>query len=344
MRPVDEWIAPVRISRKAFLRGSLGAGAVALVSRGDLAQAAAPADRVTVDLSRSQGRPSYVATGFLHGLSQDGGRPPAGLVDPIKPTLFRGSGSALPGGAWSLGGEAGYRLRWENAAARYRRISALPNRAEYVIVMSDLWGAEGVTLQPTDPYPGDGGDWSSYEAFVRQVMADAEKAGMRPDVVQYEIWNEPDYTTRYFPRTWEQYQQLWQRGYRLIKELQPNARIEGPTYTGIRTTGAAWQMDDFLDMAVGSDTGSRDPQLARARPIPAAHRGVRPRPDAAGAAFTRARPAGDQRVWPQRRAGPRLRRVVHRRHRTVRDGLRGTGDLRTVLHVPLPGRTGDLRG
>jgi hypothetical protein len=137
---------------------------------------------------------------------------------------------------------------------RFNRVSKGPINAEYCIVISDLWGAEGVTLQPTDPYPGDDGDWSAYEDFIRLVMADAAAAGMKPHQVQYEVWNEPDFTSVYWPRPKAQYEEMWRRGVRLIRTLEPKARITGPTFTRLATTGSSWHMDHFLDMAAASGT------------------------------------------------------------------------------------------
>lgn len=247
------------LSRATFLRaGAVAVGAALSPSWAGTA-VAQPADAVAddalhVDPSDLQGSPNYVATGFLHGLSQDGSQPPDDLLNPLKPRLFRGGGSSLPGGGWARGGHDGYAPRWQTVVDRYHRVAPPPIGANYAIVMSDLWGAEGVTLATDDPYPGDNGDWTSYESFVAQVVHDAKAADMDPDKIQYEIWNEPDYTTRYFPRTKEQYEEMWQRGVRLIRRLDPRARIEGPTFTGIRTTGTAWRMNDFLDMAKATDT------------------------------------------------------------------------------------------
>jgi len=242
------------ISRKSFLRlGGVGIVGLTLPSvvPGWLPQAAG-AEQLTIDLTKPIGAPDYSATGFLHGLNQDGTKPPDELVVPLKPQLFRGGGSTLPGGGWSLGGLDGYRIRWTNVVDRFHRAASL--RAEYCIVMADLWGANGVDIKPTDPYPGDNGDWSNYERFVTQVIADVHAAGMRTDQVQLEIWNEPDYGEVYWPRPKSQYEEMWRRGVRLIRQLEPQARIEGPTFTRITVTETSWHMDDWLDMVVASDT------------------------------------------------------------------------------------------
>lgn len=245
------------ISRKTFLRwgsaGILGA-AVPTSFPGWLIPHAAAADPITVDLSDPIGAPDYRATGFLHGLNQDGTKPPDDLLVPLKPQLFRGGGSTLPGGGWSKSGRSGYRVRWENVLDRFHRVTTPPLHAEYAIVIADLWGANGADIKPTDPYPGDNGDWTNYETFIRQLMADYQAAGMQHDQVQFEIWNEPDYNDVYWPRPKAQYEEMWQRGVRLIRSIDPRARIEGPTFTRITVTESSWHMDDFLDMTAASDT------------------------------------------------------------------------------------------
>jgi hypothetical protein len=246
-------------SRKEFLRISGGVLASAALSTSVSLPSrtramAADAQQVYVDLPTTVGEPTYAATGFLHGLNRDGSQPADSLLMPLKPRLFREGGSLAPGGGWAKGGYVGYRNRWQEVVDNYNRVCRPPYEAEVVIVMSDLWGAEGVTLKPSDPYPGDGGDWTSYEQFVRQVVADVKAAGMDPAKVQYEIWNEPDYGNVYFARPKEQYEETWRRGVRLIRALDPGARIEGPTFTRLTTSGTGGHMDEWLDMVVASDT------------------------------------------------------------------------------------------
>lgn len=245
------------ISRATFLRlgGAMAAGLVVPASLRNVASAAdRPAATVGVDLRRSNGRPTYRATGFLNGLSQNGTRPEDELLRPLKPQLFRGGGSVLPGRGWGGGNIEGYRPRWQYVLDTYTRVSAGPYRSEYCIVIPDLWGAEGVTLGAADRFPGDDGDWEPWETFLTQLLHDVKAAGMKPDLVQYEIWNEPDYSEVYFPRPKAQYQELWRRGVRTIRRLDQHARIVGPTFTRITTSGPSWHMDEWLDMTVATDT------------------------------------------------------------------------------------------
>jgi hypothetical protein len=85
-------------------------------------------------------------------------------------------------------------------------------------------------------------------------VSDAHAAQLDPDRIQYEIWNEPDFGDHYWPRPWEQYVETWRRGVRLIRALDPRARIVGPTFTRMTTSGDGGHMDDWLDMTVASDT------------------------------------------------------------------------------------------
>ncbi|HEX6514341.1 MAG TPA: hypothetical protein VF049_02115 [Nocardioidaceae bacterium] len=256
-RPFTDQLASRPMTRAGFLRlttavaaGLALPGALPASSRASTAVA----DRVHVDLATTLGEPTYRATGFLHGLSQDGTQPSDELLRPLRPQLFRGGGSTLPGGGWGGGGPEAYAVRWDNVVARFNRVSKGPINAEYCIVISDLWGANGVDLQPTDPYPGDDGDWSSYEQFITRIVTDAHAAGMRPNQIQYEIWNEPDYGNVYWPRPKAQYEEMWRRGVRLIRRLDPRARIAGPTFTRITVTESSWHMDEWLDMVAASDT------------------------------------------------------------------------------------------
>ena len=58
--------------------------------------------------------------------------------------------------------------------------------------MADLWGADETTGTGF-AFPGDNGDWTTYDAFIARFISDLKANGMANSfTTQLELWNEPD--------------------------------------------------------------------------------------------------------------------------------------------------------
>jgi hypothetical protein len=202
------------------------------------AVAAAPAagPAVTVNLASLGATPNRAGAGFLYGLSQDGSAPSDALMQPLRPTLFRGGGARIAGHGWLGDGYAagnGYRVRVNSAISQARRVTAAPYNAAYHLLVSDVWGAD--TEQPDNTvYPCDNGDCSNWQTFLRQLVNDVKASGVK---VSYDIWNEPD-GTGFWKRgvNSAQYFQMWDTAVRTIRSADPGASIVGPSYSGYNST------------------------------------------------------------------------------------------------------------
>src|ERR1044071_10436264 len=81
-----------------------------LVAFGVLARSPTPAhaqvDTMTIDMGLFGGAPTYRASGFIYGLSQDATRPAPNLLSQIKVRIMRGGGSQIgcPNGGFVNGG------------------------------------------------------------------------------------------------------------------------------------------------------------------------------------------------------------------------------------------------
>lgn len=195
---------------------------------------------VKVDIGSPLGVPTCRASGFIYGLAEDGTSPPLDLLKEIKVRFLRAGGAQLdyPYGGWVNGN---YLRRWKSVCAYYRRARELG--ATFILLVHDLWGADGVCEVPR--YPGDNGDWSEYEAFLNQVIDDAIKCGMVGPDVHWDIWNEPDIEL-FWPRSEEQYLELWRRAYRILRTRLPEAVIVGPSAARQPRVGDPW-FETFLD-------------------------------------------------------------------------------------------------
>jgi len=205
-------------------------------------QAATPAfgdDTVTVDLGALSGAPTYRASGFIYGISQDGSQPPNTLLTDLKITHLRCGGAQIgcPKGGYVNGQ---YAARWNAVKAYYAKAKAIG--ATLLVLVHDIWGADGSCSVPN--YPGDGGDWTAYTTFIDQLITDFKAAGMTGKDVRWELWNEPDYSG-FWKGSQAQWLEMWKRGYQQVRAALPDAVIEGPSTAG----GVGGWFTAFLDYA-----------------------------------------------------------------------------------------------
>jgi hypothetical protein len=205
-----------------------------------LTQSPSPAfadDTVAVDLGLLSGAPTYRASGFIYGISQDGSQPPNATLTDIKITHLRCGGAQIgcPNGGYVNGQ---YAARWSAVKAYYAKAKAIG--ATLLVLVHDIWGADGACNVPN--YPGDGGDWTAYTTFINQLITDFKAAGMTGKDVRWELWNEPDYSG-FWKGTQAQWLEMWKRGYQQVRAALPDAVMEGPSTAG----GVGGWFTAFLD-------------------------------------------------------------------------------------------------
>src|SRR5262249_8953728 len=147
-----------------------------LVAFGVLARPApahAQADTMTIDMGLFGGAPTYRASGFIYGLSQDATRPQQSLLSQIKVHIMRAGGSQIdcPNGGWVNGD---FNARWTFVKAYYAKARSLG--ARYSMLISALWGSDGPCNVPR--WPGDNGNWTEYTTFLNQIISNAKANGM----------------------------------------------------------------------------------------------------------------------------------------------------------------------
>ena len=193
--------------------------------------ASAATESLAVNLSSTTGTMTGVGEGFLYGLSQDGSAPGDNYLQPLHPTMMRGGGARITGDGWIGDGYkagAGYQARITSIIDQAKRMSQGPYHAEYVLMLSDLWGAD--LTQPSNAlYPCNNGDCSNWITFIDDTIAAMQSAGV---TVTYEPYNEPNGSGFFPPGIGTQYWNLWNSAVREIRRLAPSAQIEGPAYAG----------------------------------------------------------------------------------------------------------------
>ncbi|HEX3765578.1 MAG TPA: hypothetical protein VHW23_43080 [Kofleriaceae bacterium] len=229
------------ISNPVRLRSSLVAGV--LVALATLTRSPAPAhaqvDTMTIDMGTFGGAPTYRASGFIYGLSQDATRPAQSLLSQIKVRHMRAGGSQIgcPNGGWVNGA---YAPRAAFVKAYYARAKAVG--ATYSMLLSALWGSDGPCTVPS--WPGDNGNWTAYTSFLTQVINDAKANGMTGSDVRWDMWNEPNIF--FWGRSQAQYLEMIRRGTQMVRSAIPGAVIEGPSFAGVPSPSNTW-FNTYLD-------------------------------------------------------------------------------------------------
>jgi hypothetical protein len=221
-----------------LITGALtGASAVALP-----APAQAADESVSVDFSAVGGSPTYRASGWIYGMTENAAGPPDHFYRDVNFQAMRAGGAQLdsPGG-WVSGK---YDRRWNATRAQLLRTRSLGG--QFVLLVHDLWGADGY---PISRFPGDNGDWTDYDNFLTRLIGDVRATGAP---VEWDIWNEPNISL-FWNRPQSQYFAMWQRAYQRIRAAFPAQSIVGPSLAGVPSTSGSW-WTQYLDFVRSSNT------------------------------------------------------------------------------------------
>ena len=226
----------MRLPSRGRIAGRLVVAALAAAAMVAVGAPARANDQgITVNFAAGTGSPTYRASGWIYGMTEDGANPPSHFFTDVKFQAMRAGGAQLPGGGW-VGG--GYDRRWNATRAQLLRTNALGGK--FVLLAHDLWGADGAAISR---FPGDNGDWTDYNNFLTRLFADVRATGVP---VEWDIWNEPNITL-FWNRSQAQYFELWRRTYQRIRTAFPNQLIVGPSCACVPSTGGWWtQYLDFV--------------------------------------------------------------------------------------------------
>jgi Alpha-L-arabinofuranosidase B, catalytic len=198
-------------------------------------EAFAADESIAVDFSAAGAAPTYRASGWIYGMTENAAGPPENFFRDVHFRYMRAGGAQLPGGGW-VGG--GYDRRWNATKAQMVRTRALGG--EFVLLVHDLWGADGASISR---FPGDNGNWTDYDNFLTRVFNDVRATGVP---VQWDLWNEPNITI-FWNRPISQYLELWRRTYQRVRTAFPDQLIVGPSCACVPGTSGFWTQ--FLDYA-----------------------------------------------------------------------------------------------
>ncbi|EOD66318.1 RICIN domain-containing protein [Amycolatopsis vancoresmycina] len=227
------------IERRRPRRG-LAALVVSLAIAGGLAGPAQAADEaISVDFAVAGGSPTYRASGWIYGMTENAAAPADHFYRDVKFQAMRAGGAQLdsPGG-WVAGK---YDRRWNATRAQLLRTRTLGG--QFVLLVHDLWGADGASISR---FPGDNGDWTDYDNFLTRLISDVRATGAP---VEWDLWNEPNISI-FWNRSQAQYFEMWRRGYQRIRAAFPGQLIVGPSCACVPSGGGWWtQYLDFVKSA-----------------------------------------------------------------------------------------------
>jgi hypothetical protein len=225
--------------RRGRRRGIAAFLTVAALVAGPIVTAATPAQAadqsIAVDFSAGGGSPTYRASGWIYGMTENASGPPDHFYTDVKFRYMRAGGAQLdsPGG-WVSGK---YDRRWNATRAQLLRTRSLGG--EFILLVHDLWGADGY---PITRFPGDNGNWTDYDNFLTRLINDVRATGAP---VQWDLWNEPNITL-FWNRPQSQYFEMWRRAYQRIRAAFPTHLIVGPSCACVpSSTHAFW--NQYLD-------------------------------------------------------------------------------------------------
>ncbi|GGU15607.1 RICIN domain-containing protein [Lentzea flava] len=198
-------------------------------------------ESIAVDFSTGGGAPTYRASGWIYGMTENASGPADNFYRDVKFRYMRAGGAQLdsPGG-WVSGK---YDRRWNSTRAQLLRTRSLGG--EFVLLPHDLWGADGYAISR---FPGDNGNWTDYDNFLTRLIADVRATGVP---VQWDLWNEPNITI-FWNRPQSQYFELWRRTYQRIRAEFPTHLIVGPSCACTPSTGGWWTQ--YLDFVRSNNT------------------------------------------------------------------------------------------
>ena len=173
-----------------------------------------PRDAVTaiVDLNSKTGTPKHLASGIIYGEPDTLNQIPDHFYTDIDLKYYRAGGAQLgsPSRGW-IWGLNEYKGRFQSTLNNYK--TARKYGGTFQLLPHDIWGTDHVNS--STKWPGDNGDWASYDAFLNQLISDIKANSMQAGL-QIDIWNEPELSF-FWARTQQQWIDLYGRTHKRFR-------------------------------------------------------------------------------------------------------------------------------
>ncbi|KAI6777664.1 uncharacterized protein J7T54_002737 [Emericellopsis cladophorae] len=194
-----------------------------------------------LDVAVRNGAPQQLASGIIYGTPDVQNQIPDRFYTETKLKYFRAGGAQLFGVGQRGWHYNEYPARFQSTLSNYR--TARKYGGEFQILPHDIWGTD--TANSSTHWPGDNGDWSSYDRFLDRLIADIKANNMVPGL-KIDIWNEPNLPL-FWNRGLQQWLDLWRRTHQRFR-ADPQLRgvpLIGPSLTIAPTLTDPW-WDAFM--------------------------------------------------------------------------------------------------
>jgi hypothetical protein len=124
--------------------------------------------------------------------------------------LYSGAQLSAPNRGWIWGIDE-YYGRLNSTLSNY--FTCRKYGAKFVLLPHDVWGTDNSNDKTV--WPGDNGDWTDYDNFIRQLAADL-KANNALEGLVWDIWNEPDIGI-FWNRSMQQWVDLYIHTHQLLR-------------------------------------------------------------------------------------------------------------------------------
>ena len=124
--------------------------------------------------------------------------------------------------------------------------------ADFILGPHGLWG-NPLNKDAPDEWPGDNGNWTSYDLFLQNIMGDIV-AYDATDKMNYDIWNEPN-LDGFWNRTQQQWIEMYIRTHKTFRAnpAMDSVLMSGPTLAGAPQTNDPWWIN-WMEQVKGNDT------------------------------------------------------------------------------------------
>ncbi|KAH8799459.1 glycoside hydrolase family 39 protein [Xylogone sp. PMI_703] len=205
-----------------------------------------------VHLGTSTGNPKHLASGFIYGIPDNGDQIPSHFWSDLDINGCRTGGAqwGAPRRGWVWGLNE-YKGRFQSSLSNY--LVCRSHGAEVSWLNHDIWGTDHTNSSTI--WPGDNGQWASYDAFVHQLLEDLY-ANNAIDGSVYEIWNEPDISIFWKGKGgMQQWINLYIRTHKIIRSDSrfDGLKIAGPSLAFTPTPGNLW-WTEWLRQIAGNGT------------------------------------------------------------------------------------------
>ncbi|KAF8312919.1 hypothetical protein DL93DRAFT_2081579 [Clavulina sp. PMI_390] len=188
-----------------------------------------------VNLASNTGTSVHRASGILYGVPNAQGQIPSSFYTGMGFNYLSAGGAQDPSyTGWIYGGYTG---RMADVVSNYK--TARTYGAQFILKLSDLWGADGTQDNSNAIWPDDNSSWTEYDRFLAQVVSDL-KANSMTSNIKILIWNEPDLSGTFWNVGMSRYLDTWSHTVKYFRTNLAGVPLAGPAFANGPSSSNTW--------------------------------------------------------------------------------------------------------